>query len=1616
MAQETSRIQKIYDLKSLGSRDLISELDIINTKFREIKQSKQELGRLRVSITEDPGRLKQVNSELAQLKIEEQELINLQKKKKIELEQLRILRQIELEQQRAAKAEKKKEAEANQALSGSYNDLAKRYRELLNISKNSTNLFNPTEIKEATDELKRLKVQLDAFNRSLSPDGTLVSEYSTGIINAFKKLGLDDVITNQVNKSKQKLDELDRKADELAVDLKKIGKAGQEGFQQLEQELKENRVEADQLKNKINEMETALHNTGTIGEQVLRGIKDSFSNLKKEAVSFFIAYLGFQQAISAAREDIRINKIISDQLTDLQRVLQVSDEVLANIEERIRNIDTRTGLEKLFDFAIIAAKAGVAQKDIAGVTKAIDELYLVAGKELGNVDETINSIVKLIAIFRGEGQVTEENIRRFGNAIVDLANKGVASGGYLVDYAQRLAGIQGISKIQIESVLGLAAAFEEQGQSAEVAATAVTQLILKMGADVPKYAALAKMSQESFRTLLNENPAEALIVLSERVKGSSTAFDEIASKFPELEARGVRVAGTLGVLADKADFFRDKIKIAGQAMADTSAISEGAAKKQENFAAKMEKTRKELELIGTNRTVQAILLAVASALGFIVGNITPLIGLITTYGVVWGIANATLIKTRVATIASNVAFQAQYAWLVLAELWTKAYSAALVLYTNRQNAATAAAVLFRQVMFANPFGAVVAILGLVVAAFTVFDAILTDTTGKLKEQAEEAGIMNDIYRKSSAAIADETSKLRTHYQVAKNTKLSYDTRKKSMEELMKISPEFNKAIDGETISLDKLRIAYNNVTKAIKATAEAQAATSLAAERQKSILQIVSIRQAIETEAAISGAKKGNLINVSAEALGGEEAIKLLTGGITGNELTNATIDKGISSSSKRGISFYAEALPNIIAFLKKQEDQRTKIYEDYLNVSQQKQAALNELQNKQDAQVSQDLKEKAAGNNLTISELKKLIETIDNENSVLKESDPKLKENLRLREQYQARLDKALNKGGNKGLSLDNADKIGFKNIDAGRDTSITQLKTAFAEKKEFNGQVIDSEIKYLQQLQVINETAINKKLSLLTGKNAEEKRIMADLRLDLIIEKQKTNDDIYKLELQAVEAKTELQKEQARKELESVENTPLSTDLDKATARLNYYNRLLSIQQRYNAEADNLEKRYNQQSIKNETDRRKAIEEARRATDKALLDNTKAAIDNEFDEIEARYQKRIAVIQNSVYSEAFDIVSGNGSAKSRKAKIDKLERNTSDAVFDAEIARLNEEEEQYQHMLDTKLISEQQFAKAKSQLDEQRYNIWKRLLDKEVADEEKANARKQQIQETAFRIADNYINSSISQQNNLIDKNYQEGLSYQDKEKQKRLENAKSKAEEIAIEEEFEQRKKELERQRSSERKELMKKQLAMEFAVASLRAVSAALSVPGAGLAEALVAEGLVAAEYGAKLLILESQQFAKGGQVPNNGGQIGGKPHSLGGTKFMYGGQAFEAEYKELFIINKKSADSNDRLSVTGTPKQIASAINAYGGGVNFAPGAGIGRFEYGGALGGSLQAPYFSGSNNSTDFEDIRSSFVLMRDGMYVLANTVKNIEVRLDPAKAKKGLKDYEKQVNIGAL
>lgn len=351
---------------------------------------------------------------------------------------------------------------------------------------------------------------------------------------------------------------------------------------------------------------------------------ESFSNklggLGTAVKSFGVlaaSYLGFQFITTQFQNIIGGAAKLSDQLADLRRVAGLTAGEANNLNKQLLDLDTRTNGEGLRKIAIIAGKLGVAKEDIFGFTKAVDQLVVTLGDELGDADQITTSLGKILNVF--DGNINGDNISKLGNAFVELANTGAATGSFIADFDQRLAGVAKSAGISLGALSGLGAGLEEMGGNVEASSSAIQRIIINISKDLPAAAKIAGLSAKDFTKLFKEDATEALLKYSEGLVKNKESFSAVTAAMDDAGEAGVHTVATLNILGNSADKLRGRIDLGKESIERTAASTEAFRLQNETFGSTLDKLGKQFEKFVTNSGLS----------NFFKGLVENVIGLIT---------------------------------------------------------------------------------------------------------------------------------------------------------------------------------------------------------------------------------------------------------------------------------------------------------------------------------------------------------------------------------------------------------------------------------------------------------------------------------------------------------------------------------------------------------------------------------------------------------------------------------------------------------------------------------------------------------------------------------------------------------------------------------------------------------------------------------------------------------------------------------------------------------------------------------------------------------------------------------------------------------------------------
>lgn len=458
--------------------------------------------------------------------------------------------------------------------------------------------------------------------------------------------------------------------------------------------------------------------------------------------------------------------------------------------------------------------------------------------------------------------------------------------------------------------------------------------------------------------------------------------------------------------------------------------------------------------------------------------------------------------------------------------------------------------------------------------------------------------------------------------------------------------------------------------------------------------------------------------------------------------------------------------------------------------------------------------------------------------------------------------------------------------------------------------------------------------------------------------------------------------------------------TELEKEQARIAFSENFLLLQQGFNEKEKALESKYAkdklgilQQQLANkfitekeyfdqvrsldfvdlEVKRNDEILKANRDLVNERQKLTKEEYNTKLNDLDTALSKEVAKI-----AEAKEKALASASSDRKKeqinkqAEIDSLDAERNIAKLKLDILK--------QELAD-KLITEKEYFDAVKQLAEADANLQDKLLSqrqkayvstiKELIQRELdlSQAQKEILNQSAdlFKAM---IADQLDAERDRIDKEKTDSLTRLDLEKEDAISHAQSSDEKSSIDKQYAQKKRQIEKDAGEELKKIKKSEvyiaLASELGNIAVQAAANpanAVTFGGAGIAQYAVLAAIAGARALLQIGQINRQQFGGGGSLPLRGGRFRGPSHAQGGIKTSVG----EFEGDELAVINKRSAQSKKIYSVSGTPQQIASAINTVGGGLNFAPGAILNKYE-GLGSGSSLQAPAFGSSGGRNEYE------------------------------------------------
>ena len=642
------------------------------------------------------------------------------------------------------------------------------------------------------------KVELRRLRRELADTKRQIREIETSTMQVESVMRrLDKATPKELNRALQtlnrQLDYIERGSAAWNAHVAKI-QAVKAELSKVNAELRNQQSFWDRFNNKLNQWQTSL-----------MGIAALLTGL-----------------VMAGRKAVNSYAEMEEEMANTLKYTGMAREEVEAMNDAFKSMDTRTGRDKLNELAQEAGRLGKnTRESVQGYVEAAD-IINVALVDLG--DGATQVIAKLTNIFGVEEILgTKDAMLAVGSTVNVLSQNCTASKPYLVQFAQRLAGVGAQARMTIPEILAFAATLDANGQKVEMSASALSRLIMMLFQKPRELAKTVGLDVEQFTQTLTKSTNEGVLMFLGKLQeiGEADALAALSPLFKDLGMDGIRMSQVLATLATHLDMVKWEQEEANKAFTEATSATREYNIFNNTAQAGIDKARKRVhelavelgeKLLPVYRHIMtsgsAMLRFLNVIVDFVIQHKTALVTL-----------TAAIVGYTVAVNASNIATRLHYTWLVLVDVWNKAVKGSTLLLSMAYNTLTgnitranAAQKLFVDTFKTTPWGlAIAAVTALAVGIYNL--ASKTDEyTESVKKNIKAANDVSGEYVKEQRELDLLFGKLKG----AEKGSDDYKSAKKA------IIDQYGKYLSGlidEKGEIINLTDAYDRLTEAIRRSA-----------------------------------------------------------------------------------------------------------------------------------------------------------------------------------------------------------------------------------------------------------------------------------------------------------------------------------------------------------------------------------------------------------------------------------------------------------------------------------------------------------------------------------------------------------------------------------------------------------------------------------------------------------------------------------------------------------------------------------------------------------------------------------------------------------------------------
>ena len=595
----------------------------------------------------------------------------------------------------------------------------------------------------------------------------------------------------------------------------------------------------------------------------------------------FLLFESITRLSATVRSSVDSYASIEEEMASVRKFTGLADEKVRDLNEDLKEMDTRTGRDQLNQLAGSAGRLGKqAKKDIEEFVEGADMINVALGEDLG--DGAVEKIGKLTMAF---GEDKKKGLKgamlSTGSAINELVQNSSAQAGFLVDFTARVAGYGKQLGLTQAQIMGFGTVMDENLLRDEMAATAFGNMLTKMQTDTEKFAKIAGMNVKEFTDLLNKDANGAVLALADSLKRADP--QTMMKMLDSMGLDGSRAVGVLSTLADKIDDVRKHQERATRAYAEATSVQNEFNIMNNTVQARIDKCKKkfkEMTIELGERLLPVVQYTITGG-----SMLAKTLSILTSF--VYNNWKALAILSAQVGVLT-VMWKAHTVWLAIVDARNKAVAASTAALTAAQTLLRSAGVALhamwafltkgvqgyitvmraaRIASLTNPWAALATVLTVVgvavygvVKAWGVHKRALLEQDPAWRAAKAHAKDMAEINKRMNSETANQIATINRLTNIIRSNSYSIGERKSAIEKLQQIVLGYHADIKNEGKLIESNTKKLTDYITELKKAARAQAYMDKLAEIENQLL---------DADLKLSK-KRNNLKAVDAELQRGE--------------------------------------------------------------------------------------------------------------------------------------------------------------------------------------------------------------------------------------------------------------------------------------------------------------------------------------------------------------------------------------------------------------------------------------------------------------------------------------------------------------------------------------------------------------------------------------------------------------------------------------------------------------------------------------------------------------------------------------------------------------------------